>query len=431
MKNLFFFVFFHCTFALSCVTAGVQTQNSEPLDVAIIGGGHVGLSLAFSLQKHNMYNVAIFESAKRNCEGPWCTTARMKYLRSSKESLNFLSLHVPKLEFQQWYTSTYKDWDNLTHVSSPLWAEYLQWYRDELELPVLNEWHLESIVPENDLLRLSFKDKGEVLTKKLVLATGRSGFGGFTIPSFMSTVPRSLYFHTGQVIDPAIFKDKRVCIIGAGPSAFDVIFTTLENEAKTVQLVMRRDLLPTVNLFSRFPYWQKFYALDDELKAKIFESMMNSGIPPLKEHVDCLENCKKLIVYRDTKIYEIVPRDSLVIKTNRGKFKTDLIILATGYKVDVAGVSEISKISDQILTWKDVYPEICERLKGFPYLGKHFQFLEKVKGNAPFLKNIYCFNYGAFLSHGRISGDIDQLPIGLMRLCQGIKEDLQPNSEDN
>ena len=424
MKYLFFLALFLCNFAIEASLLKEETQNLDQLDVAIIGGGHVGLSVAFALQKQGIHNVAIFESAKKNCEGPWCTTARMKYLRSKKEGLNNLCFGDSTISFQEWYTTNYKDWDKLTNVSTPLWAEYLQWYRDVLQLPVQNEWHLEAIVPENNLLRLKFNNKREVLAKKIVLATGRSGCGGFTIPSFMNDVPRSLYFHTGEHIDPSIFEDKTVCIIGAGPSAFDAIFTALNNGSKKVQVIMRKELLPKKNLFSAFPYWKNFYALDDELRAQIFKSAIANGTPPLKEQVNDLDWCKTLDVFNSTQILSIVPKNSLIIKTNRGKIKTDLIILATGYKADITSVQELSNISHLILSWNDVLPEISDNLKGFPYLGKYFEFLEKTSGSAPFLKNIHCFNYGAFLSHGRIAGDIDQLPIGLDRLCQGIRDDL-------
>jgi hypothetical protein len=59
----------------------------------------------------------------------------------------------------------------------------------------------------------------------------------------------------------------------------------------------------------------------------------------------------------------------------------------------------------------------------FPYLGPNFEFMEIEPGVAPFLKNIYCFNYGAFLSHGLLSGEIPGISLGATRLARGISAD--------
>ena len=72
------------------------------------------------------------------------------------------------------------------------------------------------------------------------------------------------------------------------------------------------------------------------------------------------------------------------------------------------------------MLWKDRIGNIAPKLGRFPYLGSSFEFCEKTPGDAPYLKHIHCFNYGAFLSHGRISGDIDCIDLGIKRLSQGI-----------
>ena len=41
----------------------------------------------------------------------------------------------------------------------------------------------------------------------------------------------------------------------------------------------------------------------------------------------------------------------------------------------------------------------------------------------PYLKNLYCYNYGATLSHGLLSSDIPAISIGATRLAQGIAAD--------
>jgi hypothetical protein len=74
--------------------------------------------------------------------------------------------------------------------------------------------------------------------------------------------------------------------------------------------------------------------------------------------------------------------------------------------------------------WGDRHPDLPYKLAQFPYLGPHFEFLKKEPHSAPFLENIYCFNFGAFMSHGRISGDIDVIHSGIERLAEGIAQSL-------
>ena len=80
------------------------------------------------------------------------------------------------------------------------------------------------------------------------------------------------------------------------------------------------------------------------------------------------------------------------------------------------------------MLWHDVVglqkTPIEKKLGRFPYLGPRFEFLEKVPGLAPYLKNIHCFNYAAALSHGLISEDIAGISVGAQRLAEGIAADL-------
>ncbi len=90
-------------------------------------------------------------------------------------------------------------------------------------------------------------------------------------------------------------------------------------------------------------------------------------------------------------------------------------------------VPEISAFADLILCWKDKFQQLSGKLGRYPYLGENYEFLEKNPGTASYLKHIHCFNYGAFLSHGRAAGDIDQMPSGIERLTLNISQELNNN----
>ena len=82
----------------------------------------------------------------------------------------------------------------------------------------------------------------------------------------------------------------------------------------------------------------------------------------------------------------------------------------------------------EIQLWEDVHaPPEDERdpdLGRFPYLNPDFTFREKTPGTAPWLGNVYCFNYGATASLGKVSGDIPGISEGAAWLTRDIAASL-------
>lgn len=400
--------------------------NDPILDVAIIGGGQSGMSLCLALRKRDIFNVAIFDQSEAGAEGPWATTARMRTLRSGKE-LPGPALDIPHLTFRAWYEEKKGGWDSLEKIPTLIWAEYLFWYREALDLPVKNGWRLLTMVPEEGHFRLLFEGDREVLARKVVLATGRDGCGGFELPKWSAKLPKDRCFHTGQVFDPKIFQGQRVCVVGAAASAFDAAATALENGAKRVDMLMRRAILPERNPLADVSFWSAYSSMKDEQKIKLFQNSCQMGTVIPSESVERAEKWPNFLLHNSTEVSEVSVTNEICLKTQTNTFKADIVILATGYCVDVFKVAELAFCAEEILLWKDVRKNLSDsRFGKYPYLGDRFQF----QGEAPFLKNIYCFNYGAFLSHGRCAGDIDQLPIGIERLAEGIAISLVLDSQD-
>ncbi len=399
----------------------------QAIDVAIIGGGQSGLGIGLALRKRGIHDFAIYDQAPKGMEGPWLTTARMPCLRSKKEATDGPSLGDPSFAFQTWYGSKYGDWDRMERVPTVIWAEYLRWFREILSIPVENEKRLISIIPEKGSFKLLFQDGSEVHAKKVILATGRDGCGGFNIPLFARHLPKSLVYHTGEPIDRALFKDKAVCVIGSSASAFDAASAAIDSGAHQVDLVYRRETIPTVSYLVRYKNWSGYYSMTDAEKIELMSLAHDQGRPPPPESVERLMSKKeRLVLRKSTWVADADYRNGkIVLETNQGLLETDLLILATGYIADPLAVPEISLFANEILTWANMHEEIPDYLASFPYLGPHFECREITPGSAPFLKDIHLFNYGAFLSQGRISGDIDQIGIGLERLAAGIEEELK------
>jgi FAD-dependent urate hydroxylase len=57
---------------------------------------------------------------------------------------------------------------------------------------------------------------GRIVTRKVVMATGREGLGQPRIPGFMRDVPRRFWAHTSDAIDFAALRGKRVVVVGGG-----------------------------------------------------------------------------------------------------------------------------------------------------------------------------------------------------------------------
>lgn len=115
--------------------------------------------------------------------------------------------------------------------------------------------------------------------------------------------------------------------------------------------------------------------------------------------------------------------EEIVIETARGTHRADYLVLATGFGVDLSKCGFLDPIAGDIALWRDRLPEARtegpEKYRNSPYLGRHYEFCEKVPGAAPYLKHIYDFNQTAQLSMGP-TGRVSGLKYGVRRLLDGI-----------
>ncbi|MEP1933702.1 MAG: FAD-dependent oxidoreductase, partial [Roseibium sp.] len=105
-------------------------------------------------------------------------------------------------------------------------------------------------------------------------------------------------------------------------------------------------------------------------------------------------------------------------------YEADFVILGTGFTIDPLARKEFGQTAGEILLWQDVYTpprgEESGDLGRFPYLNSDFSFREKQPGRAPWLSNVYCFNYGASASLGKVSGDIPGISDGAAWLARAL-----------
>lgn len=414
-------------------------------DVIIIGAGQSGIGVAFGLQRQQINNILILDEQEKGFEGPWKTFARMSTLRTPKD-LPGPNCGIPSLTFRSWYVAQHgeKAWDALEFIIPSDWSNYLVWMRELVNLPVRNKNKVTRIQwdeKENCLqIHVEKDDKTYIhFARKLVLANGIDGSGKWVVPKFISdSLPKDRYSHTRENIDFDSFKGKRVGILGAGASAFDNGIIALEAGCKEVQQFFRRKSLVKVNSYR----WADFTGflnhhsdLSDKEKWRFVHKIHDLGqLPPKNTY-------EKAMAFKNYSLHSACPWErvqekdgQIEVETPKGTFCFDHLIIATGFVTDLSLRPEMKDFVDKVALWKDIYtpPKELESsgMGNFPYLGSGFQFTEKEKGQAPYLKSIFNYNYGCLVSCGFGGAFITGMKYSIPRVVNAISSQLYSDDAD-
>ncbi|CAK7260198.1 MULTISPECIES: NAD(P)/FAD-dependent oxidoreductase [unclassified Shinella] len=417
----------------------VTTADGGPVsDVVVIGGGMCGLVAWHALTRAGIVNLRIVDRAPKGLEGPWLTYARMETLRSPKILLG-PALGVASLSFRAWFTALYGEgeWEELYRIPRPMWMDYLSWYREVMDVPVENDTHVTRILPREDsLLELEIAGgaRPSIVTRKLVMATGRDGLGEPTIPDFVKGMERHRsWAHSADEIDFDRLKGKRVVVIGVGASAVDNAAEALEQGAGEVRLLARRKEMPTINKLmgiGSYGVIAGFAEISPEWRWRLMDYAAKQQTPAPHNSTLRVSRHPNAYFHFGCAIASMKEEDGeVVITTTNGRvFRTDFVILGTGFSIDPMSRSELAPYQDRIACWEDRYdPPAGEENPGlgrFPWLNGDFSFTEKEPGTAPWLKDIHCFNYGASVSVGKVSGDIPAISEGALWLARGVAASL-------
>ena len=426
-----------------------KTLGDTPvLDVAIIGAGMAGLTVGTALS-HLGIKPVLFDRAPAGHEGPWVTTARMETLRSPKQ-LTGPALGFAALTFRAWFEAQFGQdaWVVLDKIPRIQWMDYLRWYRKVTALDIRNDHDILKITPRADQL-VALVVQGpqgieHLLARRVVIASGRDGLGGPTLPDFAHTLPAHLRAHSSDALDYNTLAGKRVGVIGAGASAMDSAATALECGALRVDMLIRRADIPRVNKGKGAgnPGLTHGHAqLPDEWKWRLRHYINVNQVPPprgstlrVSQHANATFN-----VGCPIEDIQVNADESLLIQTPNGPFELDFLIFATGFKIDWRARPEYAALAPYLRTWGERFvpaPDQEDReLADSPDLGPVFELQEKIPGVCPGLDRIHAFCYPAALSQGTVSGDIPAISDGAKRLAQGItslfyREDIAAHFEN-
>jgi FAD-dependent urate hydroxylase len=406
-------------------------------DVVVVGAGMCGIAAATSLLFRGIRNIRILERSRPGSEGPWVTFARMETLRSPKH-LSGPAMGIPSLTFRAWYEAIHgaAGWRRLDKIPNAVWMDYLAWLRRVLALPVENGIEVTRIEAAAGTVRLAVsgtQGDSTIVTRRLVLATGRGGAGGLHIPDF---VDRALWpdlaRHTAEDIDFRRFAGRRIAVIGGGASAWDNAATALEAGAARVDMYVRRPVLPQINKgrgSSHPGFFQGFAALSDAERWNLLVYLEDRPAPPPRETVLRTIRHPGFAIHLGTPV-TAARRDGQRVKLGLGgateSHHADFLIVGTGFRVDLDFCPELAPLVTRIATWGDRHtpPDDLRRPKiaRFPYLGRGFELAERSAGSCPDLARIHLFNYAANASLGAVSGDIPGVVFGAERLASFIAE---------
>jgi len=412
--------------------------GKKVVDAVIIGGGMCGLLAYLALQSAGIRNVRILDRQPAGFEGPWMTYARMETLRSPKQLVG-PAFGMASLTFRAYYTARFGEdaWEALDKIPRPMWMDYLVWYRNVLGVPVENGVSVDHIDPEGDLMRLTVSGPGArentIIARKIVMATGRDGLGRPSIPAFVTGLPRARWAHSSDDIDFEALRGKRVVVIGAGASAVENAAEALEHGAAEARLLVRRREMPTINKMmgiGTYGFVAAFPDLPDEWRWRFMHYSFVTQTPAPRGSTLRVSRHTNAYFHFGKGIRSVAESDGAVeILTEDGsRLVTDYVILGTGFTVEPDARTEMAGYADDILLWGDCYTPPAEEahadLARFPYLAGDFTFREKAPGRAPWLANIYAFNYGATVSMGKVSGDIPGVSEGALWLARALASKL-------
>jgi hypothetical protein len=412
----------------------VPPHGEGVLDVAIIGAGQTGLVTAFGLLRERVQRVRVFDAAPRGRTGVWTTFARMRTLRTPKH-VTGPDLGIPALTPRAFFTARdgAEAWEALGKIGRVDWQAYLDWLEATLGLPVTHGHRLLRIgeTAANEPLHLTFATaEGEVVirARKLVLATGMDGMGGWSIPAPFDALPAHRVSHTSGPVDFAALEGRRVLVIGAGASAFDNLATALETGAARGIMLVRRPKMPRVNPFrwmEQSGFLGQLYAMPDALRWRFMQHIFALNQPPPQESWNRVASDPRFEIHMGSPV--LAAREEageVVVTTPRGEHRADHVIIGTGTSFDLALRPELAPFADRILLWRDAFNppagQESPQLGACPYLRDDFSLREKLPGAAPFLTHIHMINYGSTASMGLSGATISGMKYGTLRLVDGL-----------
>lgn len=261
-------------------------------------------------------------------------------------------------------------------LSLDLYLRYTEWFRQQKGIEP-REYHVTRLDCDSRTGRfVATLDDGGSLTAATVAVALGAGYFSHVPEEIGAVLPQGRYTHTRDAVEFAGFAGQRVLIIGGRQSAFEWAALMQESGAECVNLAYRH---PTpsfeiahwgwvddlVGAIGRNPGWYR--ALSSEEKESLKLRLWGEGRLKLEPWLLPRIPPRKVKLFPGTLVARCTETDGDrfdVTLSDGSQLEVDRVVLATGYKVDVARIPFLAagNVFAELGT-NDGYPILSEQME--------------------------------------------------------------------
>jgi thioredoxin reductase len=338
-------------------------------NLLIIGAGPFGLALAAQAGHAGIEHIVVgkpMEFWRRNMP-------KGMYLRSACDwHLDPLNVHTIEA-FLKPQRKTAKDVEPL---SLDFYLSYAEWFQQQKKIHPLPVYIRQLDQETGGKGFVAITERGQAIkARNIVLAPGFKHFK--QVPDDLKKrLPPGRFQHTAEFVDFTAAPNRRYLIIGGRQSAFEWAALLLESGAATVHLVHRHPspafavadwswVNPLCDGIVENPKW--FRNLSDPEREEIVQRMWGEGRLKVEPWLESRLKDDRVKIWPQTEVVNFLQDSTgglLAMLSNGERVGCDQIVLATGYKVDIAKLPFLA--AGNIL-------KQLETRNGFPVLDDHFE----------------------------------------------------------
>jgi FAD-dependent urate hydroxylase len=218
-------------------------------DVAIIGAGPYGLSLAAHLRRYGL-DFRIF-GQPMEFWNKIAQSANHRYLKSFGFGTN---IYTPEEGYSFAEYCQERGLESFEPCPISDFANYGIWVQQNI-IPNVERSDVTKVARINDFYRLVLSSGEELFAKRVVVATGLTSFA--VLPPELAHLPNHLVTHTAEISSFKCMRDRAVCVVGAGQSALEAAMLLHETGARPHIIARGPQIAWNKRVSHRRAWWHK------------------------------------------------------------------------------------------------------------------------------------------------------------------------------